>query len=271
MKKAFPLLFLFTLSAFASKKFFVSWSYNRSWHTKSDIKFQTKDGTFHIKNAIGKDRQTKFSFKKYFSLSEITIPQYNLKLGYQLRPNLAIVLGTDHMKWIFDNNKNYEITGDYTGSTYDPNSKASLTWSTIKSSGNSSWLEYEHSDGYNYVYLGAELSQNLKGYFNNKVALQIREGAGAGPLVTKTKTLVYRDSQVKEILDNPFKVTGAGVHLSLAPRITFFDRIYLEFELKTTLVKVMSAPFLGDDTEKVSHSPILSLQAKYGLGYAFSF
>lgn len=259
------------MSAYSSSKFFFSWSYNRSWHSKSNIKFQTEDGTFHIKCAEGKDRQTKFSLKNYFSFNKIFIPQYNIKLGYQVKPNLAIVIGTDHMKWILDNSKNYEISGNYSGQTFNPNTNSPLTWNSITSTGDSSWLEYEHSDGYNYVFVGAEFSQKLKSYFNNKVEIELREGFGPGILVTKTKTLVYRNAQKEEVLDNPFKVTGLGAHLSLSPRITFFDNLYIEFELKTTLVKVTNAPFLGKNNEKVSHSPIITLQTKYGLGYAFSF
>ncbi len=271
MKKICIILLLIQLPAFAAKKFFLSWSYNRSWHSKSNIKFRTKDGTFEVACARGEDRQTEFSFKNYFSFDRIFVPQYNIKLGYQLKPNLAIVLGTDHMKWILDNSRNYKIFGNYTGNTYDPKSNTPLTWNTIETTGNSSWLEYEHSDGYNYVFTGVEFSQDIKRFFNNKIAFQLREGIGPGILVTKTKTLVYRDAQKKEVVDNPFKITGFGAHLSLSPRVTFFDKLYIELELKATLVKVTNAPFLGHDVEKVSHSPISSLQAKYGLGYAFSF
>jgi len=270
LKIIIPLL-IFQLNSYAQKKVFFSWSYNRSWHSKSDVKFQTKDGTFYVDNASGQDRPSDFSLKNYFSLNKIFIPQYNLKIGYQVRPNLAIVIGTDHMKWIFDNDKNYTISGDYNGATYDTKAKKPIVWDSVKSSGNASWLEYEHSDGYNYVYAGAEFSQNIFSFYRDKFSLQLREGTGLGVLITKTKTEVYRGPTNKEVLDNPFKMTGYGAHLSLSSRLLFLKKLFLELEFKTTLIKVYNAPFLGKSGEKVSHSPIFSLQSKIGMGYIFTF
>lgn len=45
------------------------------------------------------------SFDKYFNSGNITIPQYNFRVGYYFKPNWDISFGIDHMKYVLDQNQ----------------------------------------------------------------------------------------------------------------------------------------------------------------------
>ena len=75
-----------------SKKdgFFFTWGYNWSWYSNSDIKFEGENYNFELKSVDASDRQTPFTFEKYFRFNSITIPQYNLRLGYYFKQVLDL-------------------------------------------------------------------------------------------------------------------------------------------------------------------------------------
>ena len=56
--------------------FFLSWGYNWSWYSDSDIKFEGENYNFELKSVKAADRQTPFTFENYFRFNSITIPQY---------------------------------------------------------------------------------------------------------------------------------------------------------------------------------------------------
>ncbi|MDQ2770596.1 MAG: hypothetical protein M3Y54_08860, partial [Bacteroidota bacterium] len=61
---------------------YFSWGYNRDWYTRSDIRFKNTttdnyDFTFH--NAHASDKP---DFKDFWRFNSLTIPQYDMTLGY---------------------------------------------------------------------------------------------------------------------------------------------------------------------------------------------
>ena len=78
--------------------FFVYWGWNREAYTNSDIHFQGTNYDFTLQDVQAKDRQSAFAFDTYFK--SITIPQYNLRIGYFLTEKYSISFGVDHMKYV---------------------------------------------------------------------------------------------------------------------------------------------------------------------------
>jgi hypothetical protein len=52
----------------------------------------------------GTDRPTKFGWT-YFNPSQLTIPQYNFRLGYFITDAFSISIGSDHMKFVIKENQ----------------------------------------------------------------------------------------------------------------------------------------------------------------------
>ena len=62
-------------------QFYLNWGYNRADFSNSDIHFKGKGYDFMLNNVVAHNRPTHYHVKDYLSLSKLTIPQYNFKIG----------------------------------------------------------------------------------------------------------------------------------------------------------------------------------------------
>lgn len=65
--------------------FYFYWGWNRGWYNTSALTFSGKNYDFTLKNVQAVDRQSTFSLEEYLNTKRITIPQYNLRIGYFLK------------------------------------------------------------------------------------------------------------------------------------------------------------------------------------------
>jgi len=246
------------------------WGYNRGWHSKSDATFTTADGTFTVHDAHGNDRPSPFDPKVYFNPATMSIPQYNFRLGYQLTPKWSIEAGMDHMKWVFDMNRTYEVSGEYNRTVFvqDPNDPHNLfgyNFDQVKQTGDMRWLAFEHSDGYNYAFVAGVYKQNLYSTRNEKFKVDALGGAGLGLMIPKTKVMFHQDGWWNwEGLDNKFHVAGFGGHAEGKLRLTY-GPVFAEAAGRYTLIKVENA-LVNDQGAHLEHTPISSFQFIGALG-----
>ena len=242
---------------------YFTWGYNRGFHSKSDATFKTKDGTFTIKDAVGHDRPST-ELLDYIHPARIPIPQYNVRLGYQLNPNWSIEAGMDHMKWVFDPSLQYEVEGDYNRQVFvphptDPAQLNGLNFSQVKETGDMRWLTFEHTDGYNYAFLGSVYKHNLFQSKNENFKIDALAGAGLGLMIPKTKVMFHQDGWWNwEGLDNRFKIAGYGVHAEGKLRMTY-KKFFMEAAGRGTYIKVKNA-LVNDQKARLKHTPIASFQ-----------
>lgn len=182
-------LFVFSTSVFSQEnikptplnkkgQIFLFWGWNRAVYSNSDIRFKGEGYDFQLKDVIATDRQTAFSFKNYFRLDRITIPQTNARIGYFIKDNLAIVFGLDHMKYVMKQNQTVDYSGNILNSIYSgmiKNEKVDLS--------NGEFLTFEHTDGLNYINIGVEEYNNLLKSKSFDIAFSY--GAGLGVLFPK--------------------------------------------------------------------------------------
>ena len=88
------------------------WGYNRTRYTQSNIRFVGPGYDFTLANAKAHDEQAILSSNNYLRLSNLTVPQFNLRLGYYFRDHWAISLGYDHMKYIFADDNEGFLSGE---------------------------------------------------------------------------------------------------------------------------------------------------------------
>jgi len=212
----------------------VYWGWNRGWFTNSDIHFTGEDYDFTLTDVVAKDRQTKFDPTIYFHPQWITIPQTNFRIEYFHKKNYSISLGVDHMKYVVQQNQEVVITGNIENSydgdyqqlinlwvgsgSYDGNYNNEII--NIKEG----FLQFEHSDGLNYINFEYRRFDNLMNYKN--WSLNMAEGLGAGFLLPKTNTTLFNNKRNDE-----FHLVGYGFNAVAALNLSY-KRFFIQSELK---------------------------------------
>jgi hypothetical protein len=180
-------------------------------------------------------------------------------------------IGTDHMKWIFDNEQYYEVEGDFSADLYvwtDHDGARKISFDEVKESGDLSWLSYEHSDGYNYAFLNSMLYFNAFSTRDGKIKVLPRIGAGLGVLIPKTKVVMHRDAPGNyAAVDNRFHLAGYGAHFEVGLEVTFFDRFFIAGQIKNTFITVVDSLVNGDPAYRLKQPFIGSTQFTWFLGY----
>lgn len=242
--------------------FYLSWGYNRGFHSNSDITVSTPDGEFTIKEAQAVDRPKEFGLS-YFDPTKFTVPQYNIRLGYWPSEDskIGFEAGTDHMKWIFDPNQKYEIEGDYKDVWMNGEK---VPFEEVKAAGYAKFFLMEHSDGYNYPFVGIVYREKLVD--TKRFGLDLMGGVQAGVLFPKTRTRIAdQDSgpQYRDV-DNKFHVAGYAGSLDLRIRAKYKLKngaaFFLEPAARGVAGKVNNALFLGSGSGSISQSVIYTAQ-----------
>ena len=71
-------------------KFFVYWGWNWASYTDSNIRFKGENYDFTLQDVEAQDTPSKFTFKKYFGIKNLTKPQTNARIGYFFKENYTI-------------------------------------------------------------------------------------------------------------------------------------------------------------------------------------
>ena len=132
-------------AASASRKWSVYWGWNRSTYANSDIHFWGADHDFTLSSVKANDMQadvtTENIFGTFLSPANMTLPQNNLRVAYQVSPDTAWAINLDHMKYVVTPDQTVAFSGRINN---DPQAGASRTLST-------NYLNFEHTDGLNVV------------------------------------------------------------------------------------------------------------------------
>ncbi len=253
-------------------RIFVIWGYNRSWHAPSDATFSNLNGKFTIHKAKAKDRPTPFSWDGYFGIKNITIPQYNLRIGAEKKISskgtIGVEIGTDHMKWVFERFNNYEITGDYDSEIYkyQDGKVLSVDFQEIKNSGDASFVAFEYTDGHNYVHLNTFYNFEVLNLFKNRLVMSVGVEGGVGAYVPKPHMrLLNPQTGQMEGLNGRFQLAGYGGHIGARTRLTFFDRVFIESSLRSIAIKNKSKIYSPEEFT-IEHNHMGSTQFYAGLG-----
>jgi hypothetical protein len=200
--------------------FFIYWGWNRAAYTTSDIHFSGNDYDFTLENVVAKDRQSPFSAKLYFSPNTLSIPQYNLRIGYFFHDKYNISIGADHMKYVMEQFQTVKINGTIAnGTSFD----GTYNDSDIEMS--EDFLKFEHTDGLNYENIEVRRFDVLFGRKNFSFAAN--EGLGIGVLVPRTNTTLMNNARYDE-----FHLAGYGLSAVLSLNATFFKYFFVQMEWK---------------------------------------
>ena len=219
--------------------FYIYWGWNRSAYTKSDITFWGKSYDFKLNNVVANDRQSLYRTNLYLNPATMTIPQYNLRLGYYFKDKYEISIGADHMKYVMKNFQTVDMEGNIanSGTSYDG------AYDHKPMVMDTSFLMFEHTDGLNYLNVEIRRSDaliNLKG-FNLSTAY----GVGAGVLVPRTNTTLLGNRRHDE-----FHLAGYGLGLVGALKLNFLRYFFIQGEAKYGFIHMPDIRTTTDPADK---------------------
>jgi hypothetical protein len=239
------------------------WGWNRSWYTNSDIYFNGENYAFELKNVKATDKQTAFDLGTYFGLSTITIPQTNLRIGYFISHNWDISFGVDHMKYVMVSEQESEISGRINnGSDFDG------VYGNNTFNINKPFLEFEHTDGLNYLNLELTYNKNILHLLNvknnpDKMEINGIVGAGIGAMMPKSNVTLMGGAR-----NDDFHLAGYGFGAKFGLNVTFYNYFFVRTEYKagfTHLPDVRTTPNLIDKASQ--HFWYTQLNINFGFSF----
>ena len=236
---------------------FVFWGWNRAGFSNSDIVFKGDGYNFMLHNVVAHDRPSDLSWD-YINPGEVSKPQFNFRFGYFIKDNLAIVGGTDHMKYVMDQNQTVDFTGNISDPVYAAmvqNGKVNLT--------DEKFLTFEHTDGLNYVNIGLEKYKTLLS--KEKVGILWSYGGGAGILFPKSNVKLFGFER-----SDRFHVAGFGLDARANINFVFWKRWMARVEGKFGYINMPDVKTtLTNSPNKASHDFVFG-QVNFGIGYIFN-
>jgi hypothetical protein len=240
-------------------KFFFNWGWNRAAYTKSTLQMQGYDYNLTLYKLKATDRPTAISYYNYLKLNRITIPQTNVRLGYYIKKNKALVLGIDHMKYIMTQNQNAKVVGAITRpGAYQKSYNTTMPITN-------DFLTFEHTDGLNYINLGMEHYGNVTISKSGNHNIEWILGTNAGILVPKTnvKFLDYNRT-------DKFHWSGLGIAAKAGLQYIWLKHIVLRTEVNTGYIYMPNIILHKTGIDGKAKQNFAYVQGNVQIGYRFS-
>ncbi len=235
MKRSFFLITIlfFNANVFAQKNkllkgMYLQWGYNKEWYTRSNIRFKLSNGddfTFVMAKAHDKPDLDAV----YKNPVEISIPQYNYRIGFYLNENKtkAIELNFDHIKYVVTDWQKVRVKGRIGGKQVDGDS--------ILDPNN--FVHLEHTDGGNLLHVNYVQQKTL--YMNNaksRPLINLIWKLGAGINIPRTDFTYHGDRY-----NNDFHIAGYNLSAEAGARLYLSKRFFVEGTGKTGYVRYINA------------------------------
>jgi hypothetical protein len=241
-------------------KIFLFWGWNRATYSDSNIHFKGDGYNFTLNNVSAHDRPTEISFNDYLKPDRVTIPQTNARIGYFVKDNVAIVLGLDHMKYVMDQKQNV----GFSGTISDPTYAAMVQNGQVVNLNDEKFLTFEHTDGLNYINIGAEKFENL--YQTKGFDLELSYGAGVGALFPKSNVKLFGNER-----SDRFHLAGFGADFRTSFNAIFAKHILLRLEGKVGYINMPDVKTTLNNKPDKASQDFFFAQANIGIGYIFGF
>lgn len=277
MKKFFELVFVFFVgttmlfgqnqdtvdnsgynqSKFSKGTMFVYWGWNRAGFSKSDIRFKGNGYDFTLNNVVAHDRPSELSMA-YIDPTRLSIPQFNFRLAYFIKDNLALVIAQDHMKYVMDQNQTVNFDGHITDPTY-----AGMVQNGQVNLLDEQFLTFEHTDGLNYINLGLEKYKNVlsKKDFNMFWAY----GGGIGALMPKSNVKLFGNER-----SDRYHLAGFGLDARTSINAVFWNHWMARVEGKFGYINMPDIKTTLNNKPDKASQDFVFYQINFGIGYVFN-
>nr|WP_294861072.1 hypothetical protein [uncultured Fluviicola sp.] len=201
---------------------FFYWGYNRTAYTQSNIHFIGSDYDFTLKGVKATDRQPKFGANLYLNPANMTIPQYNFRIGYYFTEKWAFSLGVDHFNYVMSHNNEVTLDGHF---DMGADSLWVGNYSQQTTGIDRNTFHYEHSA---LNYLRIELMRSFDVWEagdKRQFAITGNVGLNLGPMLTTTNFL-FANQQT----DRSTALSGYGIGANASMRFEFFKHVFIQAE-----------------------------------------
>jgi hypothetical protein len=222
---------------------FVFWGWNRECYTHCDLRMKGNGYDFTLHDVRASDRQSTFSLDTYMNPANLTIPQTNFKAGYFISDHYSVSAGFDHMKYVMVQDQTVRISGEINvhGSPYNgiyDDDEIVLT---------RSFLQYEHTDGLNYIHAGLSRYDKLFDIHAIRTSIYISEGADAGIVMPRSAVRFMNQE-----LSDYYHIAGYGLNLEAGIGIVVFKVITFRSEVKGGFIHLPDVRISNSKTDKAS-------------------
>lgn len=207
---------------------YLQWGYNEEWYTRSNIHFSLANGdNFTIYRAKAHDKPDFDAV--YKKPAEISIPQYNYRLGFYInkKRTKAIEINFDHIKYVMTDGQKARVKGTINNQQVDGDSILNPQ----------TFLHLEHTDGGNLLHINY-VQQNtvLRTKASGRPLINVLWKAGAGINIPRTD-FTYRGDR----LNNDFHIAGYNFGGEGGARLYPFKNFFVEATGKTGYVRYINA------------------------------
>jgi len=245
-------------------KLYFYWGWNKAQYSYSDITFKGDDYNFTLYDVAAKDRQTPWDADVYLNPANISTPQTVARIGYYFHHNWNLSIGVDHMKYVMVAQQHATIDGYI--DLDDPLSEFNGVYDNAPLYVDEDFLEFEHTDGLNYINLEISRVDNLGDYLNwnsKKIQLNLLESFGAGILYPKTNSTLLSKEKNDE-----FHLSGFGLSFKAGINLTLFDHFFVQTELKAGYIDMSDIRTTNSSADSASQE-FFFFQRNISFGYIF--
>jgi hypothetical protein len=206
-------------------QWYTYWGYNRDFYGKSDIHYTGPGYDFKLLGARADDMNAPWDPNVYLNWKQMSVPQFNARVGYHVTDRFIISAGWDHMKYRLTPVQSLTINGFIDPTKYDPsvlgNSTGVFNNQTILYT--TKFMDFHHSNGFNFVRVAAEYRTPLWISKKGKAGLFMWSSVSAGIILPWTDFTFYGQRWL-----NWLHVAGPGVSVSTGLRAEFGKHFFAQ-------------------------------------------
>jgi hypothetical protein len=216
---------------------YFTWGYNREAYSKSTLHLSNHTSDNYDFTMVKAKAHDKNNFEHIGPLDELTIPQYNLHIGYMFndKNNLGVELSWDHLKYVVTDNQVVHINGNIRGRELDLDTLV-----------DPNFVHIQHTNGNNY--LMANIVKKHPLYTGKKTELSIHNKFGAGVLYSYTISTIMGSYD-----PGHFKIQGYVLGANTSLRYDIAKYFFLETTAQLAFAHYLSTELGADHEGRLSH------------------
>jgi hypothetical protein len=253
-----------TKRSWSAGTLFFYWGYNRSFYTKSTIYFNGPGYEFSLNGAKAVDRPSK-QLSTYFSPKELTVPQFNFRLGYNIKNNWAISIGYDHLKYVLVDNQPYTLSGNIS-SGIDNVTNWSGSYNNEPVVTQEETFHYENTNGMNYIRF--EVSRIDQWFRSNggQFAFSTSLGLSSGGILSINDFTFAGQKDVKTV-----SMSGLGLSAHFGARFEFWKHFFVQVNNAGGFINQVNVDTRPDDYSSFAKQKFGYYSAEIVAGGLFYF
>jgi hypothetical protein len=204
------------------REFYVYWGYNRAYYNRSDIHFEGDGYNFTLERAWAEDMPEKFDPSVYFNITQLTVPQFNFRVGYYFKKDLSLSIGWDHMKYHLIPTQYIRVNGSIDPEKY-PLENHSGQFDHAYFLYNPAFMNFHHSDGLNFIRVALEKRMPFWQSKNKKFAAALYGGVSAGAMMPWTDFTFFGDNYA-----NKPHFSGYGMSVLTGARFEMWKHFFMQ-------------------------------------------